>query len=162
MAQESLVDSSPQVAMRLKLLNMNYILVRGQEQGDSKTANRTAVEKLHEAESSNPASSSQMAELIFAYERLGSNADVERLLKEYEKTAEQPATNWLIRARLAAMRKDYEQARQVLQTGISKVKPEEKKTLQKELIQQFFFEGRFDDAKQELQQMLKDHEAEFG
>ena len=160
MTRESLADASTQVAARLKMLELNYIDLRGEEQGDRKTANQTAVKKLREVEAASAGSPSQILELIFAYERFGYNADADRLLKEYEKMTDQPATSLLARARLATIRKDYEQARQVLQTGISKVNPEERKTLQKQLIQLFILEGRFEDANQELQQILKDREAD--
>ena len=49
-AKEPPADSSPQNAVNLKLLEANYILLRGKERGDPETANRTALEKLHEAE----------------------------------------------------------------------------------------------------------------
>jgi tetratricopeptide (TPR) repeat protein len=158
-ARESLANVSSQNALRLNLLEIDYALLRAEEKGNSAAANQVALEKLREAEKVNAISSSQMPGLVFAYERLGSNADVTRLLEQIGKTNDQYAATCLTRARLATMRKNYDEARQVLQDGLSKVNPSEKAVLQKELIQLLLVAERFDDARQETRKLLDDRKA---
>jgi tetratricopeptide (TPR) repeat protein len=157
-AREAIAKDS-QSAFRLDLLETDYAVLRAEEQGDAKAAKRAALDKLHEAEKVRPPSSSQIPAFVFAYERLGSGADVARLLTALEKAQGKQAADYLTRARLAVIRKDYEAANQILQNGVSEADRSEREVLQKELIQLFLIENRADDAKREMQTLIDDRKA---
>jgi tetratricopeptide (TPR) repeat protein len=144
-------------AWRLKLIEADSTLVRGEEQGDKDRAIRDALVLLQAAEKEHPESANLRQSLAAAYERLGQPVDADRILNDLEKMKDQAGVACLLRARLLAGRKQYEQSRKALTAGMDALPVEMRPGLQQELIRLALREGQWDQAREQL---LKLHTTE--
>ena len=143
---------------RLKLLEADYLVARSEGQGEQPAqAIREALELCRAAEREYPDATGLWQALVTAYERLGQPADADRILKRLEGVKEQAGAICLLRARLQADRKQYEEARTTLTAGLATLPDGIRPTLRRELVQVALREGRPDQVREQL---LKFHEQE--
>jgi len=135
---------------RLKLLEADYAVSRAEEQGQPAEGLANARKLYQAAESEFPDSAGLLQTLVLAYERLGLPEDADRTLEKLEKLGDQSRVACLLRARLHAGRKEYDQARQVLRDGLKKLPRDARPALQRELAQVDLQEGRLEQAREQL------------
>ncbi len=114
-AQEKKPPADP---WRLALLEAEYLVARGEEKGQPAQGIRDAVALYHAAEREHPDAPGLLLALAVAYQRLDQPADADRIVQRLEGMKGQAEAACLLRARLAAGRKQYDEARKVLTQGL--------------------------------------------
>ncbi len=135
---------------QLKLLEANYTLVRGEEQGDTDQAVRDALALVRTAAEDNPDAAGLWQALVPFYERLEQPADADRALEHLGKLKDQAGVACLSRAELDAGRKQYDQAKKTLAAGLETLPAEMRPALRRELVQIAIREGQIDQAREQL------------
>ena len=139
------------------MLEADYLVARGQGGQQSAQTFRDALDLCRAAEREHPDATALSQALVAAYERLEQPADADRILKRLEGIKGQAGIACLLRARLLADRKQYEQARKALTAGLETLPDEIRPALRRELVQVALREGR---PEQVREQLLKLHQQE--
>lgn len=135
---------------RARLLEAEYLVVQGEEQGQRDQKCREAAELLRTTESEFSNSTVFLETLVMLYDRIGAPADADRVLLAIEKLGSAPESACLLRARLHARRKEYDKAGAILRAGVPALSSGSKRALEKELAQLSLLQGRQDEAKELL------------
>ncbi len=135
---------------RVGLLEANYRVARSQPGADRKQAVLQAIELLRATEKQYANSPELLKILVLAYEQGGSTADADRVLAAIEKRGDAPADACVLQSRLFAARKDYKQAKQVLQAGLSRLPANLRPAIEYEQVQVSLRKGALDQAYQQL------------
>jgi tetratricopeptide (TPR) repeat protein len=140
-------------AWRLKVLEADYAVVRAAEQGQRDEGLREAAKLLRQAESEYSDSDNLLQRLVLAYEQLGCPADADRALEKFDKLAGTSANAYVLRSGLYSRRKQYEQARKVLQAGLTALPSQMRPALHYALAKVSLDEGKSDQARRELSKL---------
>ncbi len=149
-------------AWRLKLLEVDYNLARSQEPALHDQSIRAALKLCREVEKQDADSPAVLPLLAVAYERLDQPADTDRVLKRLETIKGQEAPACLLKARICAARKQYEQARKLLNDGLKTLPEKMRPALRMELVQVERQEGRPDQAREQLLKLHQEQPDKVG
>lgn len=138
---------------RLKVLEAEYAVVRAVEQGQRDDGLRQASKLLREAENEHSDSANLLQRLVLAYEQSGCPADADRALEKFDKLAGASVNACVLRSGLYSCRKQYQEARKVLQAGLTTLPPQMRPALQYALAQLSLDEGKSGRARQELSKL---------
>ncbi len=141
-AKKALENNPPAEPWRLALLEAAYLLARGEE--------KQALELYSAAEKEHPDAPNLLLALAAAYEQLDRPKDADRAVKELEGMKGQEGAVCLMRARLEAGRKQYDEARKRLTDGLKSLPEEMRPALRRELVQLDLRAGQTDQARQQL------------
>jgi cellulose synthase operon protein C len=155
-AQEKTPFAEP---WRLALMEVEYLVARGEEKGEAAKAIDDVVQRCHAVAHDYPNDPKLLLALAAVYQRLDKPAEADQVVTQLEQINGQAGNACLLRARLAAGRKQYGEARKVLTQGLETLPQAVHPLLRRELAQVALREGHADQA---AEQLLKLHEKEPG
>ena len=127
---------------RAELLMADYLVVRADEQQprDQKKIEE-AIDLLRQAEAKYATSADLLQRLSLFYERLQSPEDADRALAKFDGLAGNVVMTYLLRCELLCGRQQYEEARKVLQKGLTTLPAEVHTVLEQTMAQINLREG---------------------
>ena len=162
-ATELAKKNPPRDPWRLNLLAAELDVLVSEHQGKPKAEIAgDAAKQLQQAEKAFPDSEPLLQSLVFFYEGLGLPADADRALEQLEKVSKKSATSYLVRARLHAMRKEFDKASQVLDAGLKTLPKDASKPLRAALAQFYLAQGKVPEARKELRVLFDQDRANLG
>ncbi|HUE70462.1 MAG TPA: tetratricopeptide repeat protein [Pirellulaceae bacterium] len=120
---------------RIALLQADYEVLRGKQSGQEPQAIAKVADDLRKAEPELLASPDCPLQWILFYEHVGLSADADRALASLDSLNVPPATIAVVGARLAAKRRDYQRAADLLDTALRSAPAEQQRTLRAEAAQ---------------------------
>ncbi|MBN1910415.1 MAG: tetratricopeptide repeat protein [Pirellulales bacterium] len=138
---------------QVPLLEAQYAIVCSRSAGDGEMEVDRAVTILRRSEETFGKLPEYLGVLTAYYESLGKTDDADRALASYEKVVNNPAVSCQLRSRLHGARKEMDKARTVLEKGLEKANPNQRKGIQFALSQLDLAEGKAKDAEKRLRQL---------
>ena len=120
-------------AWRTDLLQADYLALVGETKGDRQQGIREAAQHLRQAEEKYPDSEGLHLGLVLGYERFGAPEDADRALLKLEGLTGKSATTYVLRSNLYSARKQYDEAREILQKGLEVLPAEDHPLLSRAL-----------------------------
>jgi tetratricopeptide (TPR) repeat protein len=137
---------------RVQILAAKYSLLTAEEQGQKEQKIKETAALLRSLETQYPDSPELLQALIPLYDRMGRYSDVERILNSLDKSSEKPGSeSYILRAQLLVKQKQFDRAREVLQTGLQKLSEPDRDPLRAELLRVDMAAGRSDRVTEQLQ-----------
>jgi len=144
-------------AWRLAILEAQYLVATSKEDRADDEALATSDPKLQQAkqlldqaQKDFSDSTALLQSLVSFYELIGYPKDADRALAEYEKHLEKPGAACLLRSMLLTRRRQYEEARKVLQDGMEQLSAQARPAIEAQLVRVSLDEGQLPRAQKEL------------
>ena len=142
-------------AWRLKMLEADYLIARGEEPARREESAAAALALCREVEGEHPDAAGILPLLASAYERLEQPEEADRILNRLEALEDQKGQALMLKAKFLAARKQHEQARKLLADGLQSLPAEMHPALLMELSLIELSEGRADEARRHLLELRK-------
>jgi tetratricopeptide (TPR) repeat protein/lipopolysaccharide biosynthesis regulator YciM len=137
---------------RLDLLEAEITLARAESEGRHADGIRAAATIYRNVKLDEKAKSTAMPAIAMAFDRIDLHDDSDRTLAEWEKSAP-PARARLVRAELAVHRKNYEEARRLVESGLDQLSPAERAQGLRFLVQLSLLERDWEKARKGLERL---------
>ncbi len=142
---------------KIDLLAADYRLIRAAEQNERDQGVNQALEIVRAAERQHENSAPLMERLVGLYEELGCGADAERALQRFEDLTPDKTETCVLRSRLLVQRKQFDAARQLLESRSATAPSGDVVSIKKMLAQIALLQNDSKAANQILEQLWKDH-----
>jgi len=133
-----------------RLLEADYLVAEGEQQGKREEKVREAAELLRKSEKEFASFSDSLKGLVPAYEALGLPADADRVLGRLEATGATPDEVCLLRAGLLLHRNEREKARALLEARLKVAPAAVPSALERQLVAILFQGGQVKEATDRL------------
>ena len=154
-ATELAKKNPPRDPWRLNLVAAELDVRLGEHEGKAKAeVARDVAKQLQQAEKAFPDSEPLLQSLVSFYEGLGLPADADRIVEQLDKVSKKSVNSYLVRARLLAIRKEFDKAAQVLDAGLKTLPKDASKPLREALAQLYLAQGKLPEARKELRELF--------
>ncbi|MBN1588463.1 MAG: tetratricopeptide repeat protein [Pirellulales bacterium] len=142
-------------AWRINLLEIDYLVASSEEKGKRAEALLRAKELLHQLENQHSDSAALLGQLVSMYERFGFTADADRAIAQLTAKSKNPVLPVLLHSKVLSSRKQYKQAREVLEKGLETLPPKVHTALRRRLVELSLEEGHIESSQAQLSRLLE-------
>lgn len=140
---------------RAGLLEVEYILLRGDSTNNASPAIERAKTVLARLETENPTEAAMWRSIALVYQQLGDRESADRAFARFAEIQPTGAERYIVHSQLLAARREFDAARKEIYDGLAAVPSTEAAPLQFALVAISLREGRRDQAETELAKLQK-------